>query len=91
MIIGFGSASEMHKKVKSLKRERPNTLKKIKELGTNDSDENSSLKEKEASPEQLEEIRKRLQKENKRNFILKAVFFVTFFILAIYFIGFYKG
>ncbi|SED18644.1 hypothetical protein SAMN04489761_4552 [Tenacibaculum sp. MAR_2009_124] len=91
MSFGFGPAAEMHKKAKSLKRQRPNTLKKIKELGTNNPNENSSLKNKKASPEQLEEIRKRLQKENKRNFILKASFFLILLVLSIYFLGFYKN
>ncbi len=90
MSFGFGPAAEMHKKVNSLKRERTSTLKKIKGLGTKAND-CSSLKNKEASPEQLEKIRKKLQRENKRNFILKVIFFAISLILSIYFMGFYKS
>ncbi len=91
MSFGFGPASEMHKKVKNSQRERYSTFKKIKELGSTDSEEGSVLTEKNASPAQLKEIRKKLQKENRRNSFIKVIFFTVFLFMVIYYFGFYTN
>lgn len=91
MSFGFGPASEMYKKVKNSQRERYSTLKKINELGSTDSKEGSVLVQKNASPAQLKEIRKKLQKENRRNSFIKLIFFTVFLFLIIYFVGFYAN
>jgi len=83
--MGFGgSVSAMLASLKNNKRSRVSTFKKLKEY------ENISYKkgkiEKKATPQQLKEIRERLQKENKRNStITVAVFAFSIIVLFVLF------
>ncbi|CAM1359928.1 hypothetical protein TOREUM_20202 [Tenacibaculum litoreum] len=85
MSFGFGPASEMNKTVQHLKRSKPNTLKKLGQL-TNEN--NYTITDKKASQKQLNEIRKKVKKENQKALLKKVLFFTLFLILLIYFIYF---
>lgn len=85
MSFGFGPASDMNKTVQYLKRNKPNTLKKLGQL-TNEN--NYTITDKKASQKQLNEIRKKVKKENQKALLKKILFFTLFLILLIYFIYF---
>ncbi|WP_425657260.1 hypothetical protein [Tenacibaculum ascidiaceicola] len=85
MSFGFGPASEMNKTVQHLKRNKPNTLKKLGQL-TNEN--NYTITDKKASQKQLNKIRKKVKKENQKALLKKILFFTLFLILLIYFIYF---
>ena len=80
--MGFGgSVSAMITSLKNNKRSRASVLEKLKEY------ENIKYKEgkieKKATPQQLKEIRERLQKENKRTRILTITILSIFSIVLL--------
>ena len=74
--------------LKSNKRERPNTFKKMKNF------EGGKYSEihfnKKATPSQLKRLKEKIQEENRRAFKKKVIYISIFAIVVIYFIGFYK-
>ena len=85
MSFGFGPSSEMNKTVQRLTRGKPNTLKKIGRLSTSN---NYAITDKKASQKQLQEIRKKVRKENQKAVLKKVLFFAFFLMFLIYFIYF---
>lgn len=91
MSFGFGPATDMHKKVQSLRRSRTSTLEKIKTIphtnpsrseGCND----TPTAPRTATPEALDCIRERLQREQQRDLLLKVAAFVGLLLLVFYFL-----
>jgi len=79
--MGFGgSVSAMISSLKNNKRSRVRTFDKLKKY------ENVKYKEgkieKKATPQQLKEIRERLQKENKKNQTISITILIAFIILT---------
>lgn len=73
--------------LKNNKRERTSVFEKTKNIG--------SIKgqlhfDKKASKKQLEKIRIKLKQENQKAIIKKALFFIIFLSVLIYFSAFYK-
>jgi hypothetical protein len=85
MSFGFGPASEMNKTVQRLKRNKPDTFKKLGQLNNQN---HYTLTDKKATKKQLNEIREKVKKENKKALLKKALFFTIFLTLLIYFIYF---
>ena len=87
--MGFGgSASAMIASMKNNKRNRSSTFKKMKEF---EEVKYSELHFKnKATPKQLRKIREVIQFENKKRFRRKVIFFSLFFLIILYFVGFYK-
>lgn len=83
---GGGSIQGMITSLKNNKRSRVSTLEKLKDYKKSKYKKGAITKQ--ATPEQLREIRERIQKENKKHQKIKIVFaIVAIFIVAIlYFI-----
>lgn len=77
---GGGSISSMISSLKNNKRSRVNTLEKLKDYKK--SNYKKGVITKQATPQQLREIRERLQKENKKQLQTKIVFAIVFIIIA---------
>jgi len=74
-----GSVASMITSLKNNKRSRVSTFKKLKRYESIPYKE--GVFDKKATPEQLKAIREKLQKENRRSYIIQIVFIVLFFIL----------
>lgn len=83
MSFGWGPASEMNKTVQKLRRPRQETLKKVGKLIQ---DDGIKITDKKATPEQLAEIRKKLNKENQKALFIKIIFFSVLGAAFFYFI-----
>lgn len=83
MSFGWGPASEMNKTVQKLRRPKRETLKKIGDLIT---ENDYQVTDKKATPEQLEEIRNRLRKDNLKAIVIKAIIFTILIGLFFYMI-----
>ncbi len=80
--MGFGgSVSAMISSLKNNKRSRTSTFEKLKKYEK--STYKKELIEKKATPQQLKEIRERLQKENKRRRIKTIAVMVIFAIVLV--------
>ena len=87
--MGFGgSVAGMLASLKSNKRARPDTFKKMKGVGNVKYSE--LYFEKKATPHQLKKIREKMQAENRKIFRNRIILFSVFIFLIIYFLGFYK-
>ena len=86
--MSFGGAvGAMITSLKNNKRERPSAFKNLK----NCNGIHRKLEfNKTASKQQLQEIKEKLQKENKKTAFRNSILFSAFIILLIYFVGFYK-
>lgn len=88
--MSFGGAvSAMLSSLKNNKRDRPSAFKKMKDY--EDGDYKTRLHfENNSSQKQLDELREKLQQENKVRFRRNVVIFVISIVIAIYVIGFVK-
>ena len=87
--MSFGGAvSGMITSLKNNKRSRSDTFKKMKNFeGVH---YNEIHFDKKATPQQLEKIKAKIKKENRDLFLKRAIILGIFFLLIVYFIGFYK-
>lgn len=86
MPIGWGPASEMTRTVnKQRKGSVKRSLKESSDSTLPGENLDKPLKFKEATPEQLEEIRTRLQKENKQKVIIAASVIALILLSAVIF------
>ena len=76
-----GSVGAMITSLKNNKRSRVSTFKKLKDYKNVDYGEGTI--DKKASPEQLKEIREKLQKENRKKLIITLLYFVISFAIII--------
>lgn len=82
-----GGVGAMITSLKNNKRERPSAFKNLKNCnGTN-----RKLKfNKTSSKQQLQKIKEKLQKEQKKLILRNLILLSVFIIILIYFVGFYK-
>ncbi len=83
-----GSVASMITSLKNNKRSRVSTFKKLK--GYESIQYKEGIIDKKATPEQLKAIREKLQKENRRSYIIQIVFFVLFFMILYSLFNFVK-
>lgn len=85
MAIGFGPGSEMQKSVNKQRSSRKKRSLKESSDGTAfGKNAEVGLKFKEATPEQLAEIREKMQKEKKRNLVITLVLLGMLLAVVIY-------
>ena len=85
MAIGFGPGRDMQKEVnKQRSNRKKRSLKESSETTMFGKNAEKGLKFKEASPEQIEEIRATMKKQNQRNAIITFVLLGLLLLIIIY-------
>ena len=88
-MILSGVVSAMKTTLKNNKRERKSAFKNLKDKGVESSGKTELHFENKATPRQLKEIRKKLQRENKIRTRNRLLIIGVIIVILIYFIGFY--
>ncbi len=87
--MSFGVVQAMISSIKNNKRTRKSALKNLKDNGDYSTKTELHFENK-ATKHQLQNIREKLEEENKKAFRKKAIIIAVVLAAAIYFIGFAK-